>query len=643
MLENISSVMEYKNLYDKIDNYEVISFDVFDTLVKRDVKEPKVVFNIIEKKINNSSFARDRIEAEKKARLFKKEEITLDDIYQCMPAYYDKIKIKKIEIETEIELSVPNKDLLPFYNYCTSQKKVILISDMYLDKNTIKKILEKCGFLNYIKLYVSSEFGVTKCNGNLFHIAIQDMKIKKDKLLHIGNSFRADYLSAKKNGIHSIKLPTYKNRMIYKRTSLQQKKLMFSDYIDSFINNHTNDKSDIYYRFGFEKFGPLVYGYTTWLFEQIKQHDIDQVLFFARDGYILKRAYETLGYAQYVPCEYFEASRRSIRVPFYTKEMDYQDMVNSLTVPSLTNVTQILDSWGLDANNYLKILDSIGIKKDDVFLKDGLLENEKIHNLYNLIRIDIQNNSKKELILLNKYLEKFDFNKKTAIVDIGWGGSMQKYLEIILNRKKIPFHIIGFYMGLTKKSKDNLSKGTAYGYLFDSLNNDDSDLERPFVGLFETLFLEQKGSVKNYIVTNKGDIEANRYEYEYENSREEIFVSNIQDGAIDFIKQFDDSILSKYIEFSSEIMFSYLQSTGLFPNHLDIDMFGSFDFFNNGTKVQLANPKPIWKYISNIKLLKKDLYDSQWKVGFLKDLFKIKMDYNNIYEFINKYVKKQKN
>lgn len=48
----------------------------------------------------------------------------------------------------------------------------------------------------------------------------------------------------------------------------------------------------------------------------------------------------------------------------------------------------------------------------------------------------------------------------------------------------------------------NDGKLSLHGYLFDFYNNVNSvDKRSPFVGLYETLFLEQKGSVKTIFVT----------------------------------------------------------------------------------------------------------------------------------------------
>lgn len=63
----------------------------------------------------------------------------------------------------------------------------------------------------------------------------------------------------------------------------------------------------------------------------------------------------------------------------------------------------------------------------------------------------------------------------------------------------------------------NDGKLSLHGYLFDFYNNVNSvDKRSPFVGLYETLFLEQKGSVKNYIRDKNEWLVAERYDYEYQ-------------------------------------------------------------------------------------------------------------------------------
>ena len=75
------------------------------------------------------------------------------------------------------------------------------------------------------------------------------------------------------------------------------------------------------------------------------------------------------------------------------------------------------------------------------------------------------------------------------------------------------------------------------------------------------------------------------------------------------------------------IMFSNFYETGTDPRSSDVKAFGDFDYFDNGDCFKLAKPKGFVSYILSPGKLKKDLYDSRWKVGFLKGLFKLPMDY----------------
>lgn len=622
-------------------NAEYISFDIFDTLLKRDVPNPVDVFKLVEIISGESDFKNKRIEAELQARKRKGDgEVGLDEIYNEYPsACYE--SLKNTEIECEIELSTVNKDMQKFYQECIALKKVILISDMYLPREVIEKLLEKNGIDGYSKLFISCEENKTKSNGTLFEHVCETMHIQPCNLIHIGNSFKADYYMPRRFGIRSYKIATYKCRTQRKYKDLLCEKRFSKGLLDAFVNNHT-DNANEYFQFGYECFGPLLYGFVTWLFADMKKNNIKQVFFMARDGFIMKRIYESLEFDKVIPDFYFEASRRSLRVPSYNEKMTYEDFVDGLSVPNKTTIVQILDSFGLDYKNYSKVAEKCGFSENEQIKRDFLYDNGKFKNMFDLIHKDIIVNAREEACTLQKYIAQFDFSKKTAIVDIGWGGSMQKYLLGTLERMGVKNDICGYYVGLTCKAKKNLGELSykAKGYVFDNLNNpNDFDMERPFVGLFETLFLEQEGSVKKYIVSNN-EIKAERYPYEYFSEdklhKEAIYVKQIQDGAVRFVKDFANSVNSKYMKNDSDVYFSNLYQIGITPSLSDVKRFGKFEFFNNGSKVYLANPQSITKYIIRLRKLTADLFDSQWKVGFLKALLKLDLPYLKIFNLLRR-------
>lgn len=638
----------YDDLIKSVNQYEYLSFDIFDTLVKRDVPKPTDVFSLLESKFKINGFKEIRILAERKARECVPEgEVTLTDIYSYIEGIDSTLKEKLLEDEIKSELSVVtvNKDIVPFYEYCKLNKKIILISDMYLDRMTIETILRKCGIDVYQQLFISNELNMTKLDGNLYKHVLKELDIKKDNIAHVGNSFRADYLSAKKNGYAAIKIPTYRPRMSCKYNNLLCKDCKEKEFLNAFLNNHTpeyKEKYTKYNKFGYERFGPLLYGFINWLFKDMKDSGVEQVFFMARDGYIMSQVYHCLELHNEIPDFYFEVSRRSLRIPSYNRNMSYEDILHELTVPNKTNLEQIFDSLGLNIENYLDLIKDSGIDTKEHLKRDALKDNIAFKKIFNAAYDDVMVNAELEAIMLDKYLTKFDFEKKTAIVDIGWGGSMQKYLLQTLKRLGISSNIMGYYVGLTEKSKENLgcNSYTAKGYVFDCLNDKSSfDMERPFVGLFETMFLEQNGSVMRY-QDLEGTIVAERYPYEYMSNgvyaKEAVCVKEIQDGALKFVEDYKLSGITNYVGYESKIMFSNLYQTGIKPSMHDVDMFGEFEFFNNGSKVYLAKPDCFIHYMFKPKKLIRDLFDSQWKVGFLKGLLKIKLPYLKLFNILRR-------
>ena len=229
---------DYDELYNIIDKYDYVSFDVFDTLIKRNVYNPSNIFDIIERKTNINRFREKRIKAENIARIKSKyEEITLKDIYNELDIQ-NKQKVYNLELETELNFCTTNKEMLKVYNYCLeNHKKIFITSDMYLPKNIVEKILKNNGYKKYDKLYLSNEYKLTKHSGNLFKKLLEQENISNDKLIHIGDTIKSDYLSCKKLNIKAILIKRNINNTLF--TSKKNKSLDYN-ILSSFINNNIN-------------------------------------------------------------------------------------------------------------------------------------------------------------------------------------------------------------------------------------------------------------------------------------------------------------------------------------------------------------------------------------------------------------------
>ena len=195
-----------ESLVNTLLNYDVISFDIFDTCIFRPFKTATDLFSILEKEYKIENFKDIRIKAEIEARAKTNKpngEIDIFDIYnEITTTLPNCVCTAEKEIMLELELCFANPYMLEIFNILKQHNKTIIaISDMYLPKETILKILNKNGFTNLENLFVSNEYKCNKSNGKLFKIVKKLYKNKK--IIHIGDNYLADIIGANKAKIDS--------------------------------------------------------------------------------------------------------------------------------------------------------------------------------------------------------------------------------------------------------------------------------------------------------------------------------------------------------------------------------------------------------------------------------------------------------
>lgn len=190
--------------------YDVISFDIFDTLLFRKVTRPTDVFSLVEKSMNLPGFAQARIQAEHAARqkmqhLFSTTEVQLQGIYtEMMPLYGARCaELQREEIQTEFECCYANPVMVALVRELHDMgKTIIAVSDMYLPQKVIVQLLENCGFTQFEQVYVSCEYRVGKADGRLFQIVCKQHPNKS--IVHIGDNFRSDVIKKSMDRMYSL-------------------------------------------------------------------------------------------------------------------------------------------------------------------------------------------------------------------------------------------------------------------------------------------------------------------------------------------------------------------------------------------------------------------------------------------------------
>lgn len=198
-------------------DYDLFSFDLFDTLLFRRCPRPVDVFAMVWEKAlgrfpNQAMTAEDYLEfrraAEQSANRKHAPRHDYEYIFKEMPL--DKALIdflREEEIETEKRVVYLNKAMVSLlYTLREKGKSAVIVSNMYHSAAVLRDILSTAGFDFGLvsNLFVSSEYAKYKSTG-LFKVVLDSFPdIKPDRVLHIGDSEYEDYHSAQTADLNSI-------------------------------------------------------------------------------------------------------------------------------------------------------------------------------------------------------------------------------------------------------------------------------------------------------------------------------------------------------------------------------------------------------------------------------------------------------
>ena len=99
------------------------------------------------------------------------------------------------------------------------------------------------------------------------------------------------------------------------------------------------------------------------------------------------------------------------------------------------------------------------------------------------------------------------------------------------------------------------------------------------------------------------------------------FSQSVQEGALKFVSEFNNSSIVDYINLDNKTMFAPLYQLGTQPTLKEARRFGDFEFFDAGKVSFLAELWSLLWYLRHLKILVGDLNDSVWKIGYLKKAF----------------------
>lgn len=558
-------------LVEAIEKAELVTFDIFDTALIRSLEQPVDVFLLLahEAGMNDpQGFAQARIEAESLARKIAWDErqaveVTLQEIYDCLadlPAAASLELTSLMHRERDLELRVCQRHpmIARAYEWAKQRgKRTGFLSDMYLDRSLIEAMLEKCGYCGYDFLFVSSETGKTKAQGDLYRHSMQLHAIEPDRQLHIGDNRHADIDQARAAGIPSYHIKKnidgfpstatgrrFARRQIARadltrpRARQSMDEAIWASLWRGLVAARQPHPEDFWFDLGYSHVGMLLLGFVMWLDQQAAEDGVSSLYFLARDGHIMHRVHQQLANRGLAVCsgKYLYASRRALNIPAITR-VDERACDFLVSGTSRLAVADFLARTGLIASECETEIQAAGLQPDQI-MRTGE-DYGRLRALFRSLEPALLRLAAEERSLLADYWRQQGIFEQSHIglVDIGWHGSLQESFSCLMQQFGHNIPITGYYLGTFPPAKARTEAGARHrAYLCEAGEPADRLATiKSSVEIFEWLFCAPHPSVLGFQRSESGEILPRFESGEFEREREDTAMQ-VQSGALRFVE-----------------------------------------------------------------------------------------------------------
>lgn len=432
---------------------DIVSFDIYDTLLMRLVCSPSDVFKLIELRLEHINKRKIPFREMRNNAVgeLEKENYTLEEVYDRMREIYpneDTLSFQKIELEVESAVTVGRKDMIKIYQYAIEQHKdIYILSDMYLPLDFLLNILAQNGVdIDKGHLWISGEISASKNDKNMWKRYMENV-VKEKKALHIGDSAKADIEYAKEAGIQTLKIASAADMLkeivpieIWANMNSLYASITTGIVVNELFNspfswNGMDEKFCIHTcrQFGRIVFGNVVLTYLLWLLEESHKRQISKLIFLSRDGYFLQQDYLKLVCKLHLKsapeAEYMYISRKAVLTLAAKDEKAFSTLLGFSYIGNFRNYLK--DRFDVDTMEDDEHAErEIQLPNDQDKIKDWI--KPYLNKIYETINSHCKRYS--------DYINEFTWDSATAIVDICYTGTIQYWLAKILN-----MDLTGFY------------------------------------------------------------------------------------------------------------------------------------------------------------------------------------------------------
>ncbi|HEU0066192.1 MAG TPA: HAD family hydrolase [Sphingomonas sp.] len=535
---------ELASVLDEHKKLRVLSLDCFDTLLWRDVHRPGDIFPLM-----GTVDAAQRGYAEARARktrmLFDREcgEVTLREIYTAYDASADEATVEAwvdAEIETEARHCYAFAPVVELMREAKRRGlKIIVVSDTYLERDQLERLIRGAAGDEVVDMidtiFCSSVYRAPK-GGKLFDHVLADIRVRPNRILHIGDNPHADFHAAVHHGLHARHLIQFDEVTVQRLRQEAAMSAVLQGQGPAFQPHRAAlavempQIEDPGEALGFAVLGPVMTGFAGWIADeaqalQKKNGGTVHTLFLMRDGHLPA-----------LVAEAFDPDVRAHRV-------------------EISRFTSQAASLSTRVGRETFALEEIGDGSGHGFLKQMLLtEEESEEFLLDRPRVNrghwvfenVLTGRWSDLIAAraDAFVDRMIAYLRSVVnpaagdtlmlVDLGYNGSVQNRIEGFL-RERMNVHVAGRYLLLRESQSVGLDKVGMIG----RQDYDDGTLVALFraVAILEQLCSVEQGSVVDYAeggpVRNDAGLKSTQIEMR----------TRVQRGAVRFAKSHRNAVV----------------------------------------------------------------------------------------------------
>lgn len=290
-----------------LESVDLVSFDVFDTLLLRTVPEPADIWEIVSSENDMPEFAVARRRADHEAwrqAVSGGRDATIEDVYALLPGFR---QLKEVELSVERRCLIADPEMAREWKRAGELgKRRIIVSDMYLPGEFVREQLRRNGIEGWDGFYLSCERGCRKDTGKLFELVLAEQGIAANRILHVGDNPISDVDRPRRLGLRVcpvakpmdglLSVAPFVRAFLQKDGSLVARRLVGALSVAlRRLSAGSDSGGDAYWSRAGLLFGAVLgKAYVDLIVRESRNRGLRRLLFVARDGYLPKRLFDSL-------------------------------------------------------------------------------------------------------------------------------------------------------------------------------------------------------------------------------------------------------------------------------------------------------------------------------------------------------------